>query len=479
MENDTKIKEEEVPKKSDKAEKDGTQTEAEPKKTEKEGVPVDENEQFKPAFDVLEGVQTATAPEYVDKIIESALEHRASDVHLEPQQKIVYVRFRMDGVLYYVGKIEKISYENILNRLKVKAHLRVDGHFSAQDGSMRYEKGDSKVDIRVSVIPTIEGEKVVMRMLAVYVASLSLDDIGISDEDQVKLIKASKKPFGMVLMTGPTGSGKTTTLYAIVKTFHSSEINLTSIEDPVEYKIAGANQIQVNLKTNLTFAKGLRSIVRQDPDIILVGEIRDNETAEISVNAALTGHLLFSTFHANDAATGIPRLLDMGVEPFLLTSTLKLIAGQRLVRKICDKCKTKTTINLKDFNFIVPIPKGYFPSDTFEAYAGKGCSACADKGYKGRTAIFEFIEITPEMQELMLRNPSSQEIWALAEKQGSTSMFQDGVKKVIAGVTTLEELLRVASPAEKEMSQTTKTAPKQTPTTPAQPKEEKEDTKKE
>ncbi|HLB32344.1 MAG TPA: ATPase, T2SS/T4P/T4SS family [Patescibacteria group bacterium] len=407
---------------------------------------------IKTNFSAFETSGSTIAPEIIDQLISDALEHRASDVHIEPQPKIVEVRFRIDGVLYEVGKIPKQNYENILNRIKVQAHLRVDEHFSAQDGSLRHELASNTIDIRVSIIPTIEGEKIVLRMLAIYVPNLSLSDLGILENDQQKLLKASKKPFGMILAVGPTGSGKTTTLYALLKNFNIAEINLTTIEDPVEYKIAGANQIQVNLQTNLTFAKGLRSIVRQDPDIILVGEIRDKETAEISVNAALTGHLLFSTFHANDAAASIPRLLDMGIEPFLLASTLEAIAAQRLVRKICEKCKYKKTTTAADIDQILPGASRFFSAKSFTSYAGKGCPACAGKGYQGRTAIYEIVSITPEIEDLILKNPSSQAISQLARKQGFRSLFEDGMEKVTKGITTPQELLRVASPPEIEHS---------------------------
>lgn len=390
--------------------------------------------------------QTRVAPEIIDEIIEDALANHASDIHLEPQEKDVIVRFRIDGVLHELGRIPKTNFENILNRIKVLAHLRVDEHFSSQDGSMRYSREEGNVDLRVSIIPTIDGEKVVIRILAVYVQGLTLTDLGISTQDQDLLMRAAKKPFGMILVVGPTGSGKSTTLYSILKNFSTSEVNVTTIEDPVEYKIAGANQIQVNDQTNLTFAKGLRSIVRQDPDIILVGEIRDSETAEIAVNAALTGHLLFSTFHANDAATGIPRLLDMGIEPFLLASTLQLIAAQRLVRKVCEHCRYSEEVKISDIEKILPNAKKYFPEEKITLFKGKGCNVCGGKGFLGRTALFEFISNTPDIQELILKNPSTKEIWEHAYKQGSKSLFEDGVEKVKKGVTTVEELLRVASP---------------------------------
>jgi len=270
-----------------------------------------------------------------------------------------------------------------------------------------------------------------------------LSDLGLLPADKETITQAAHKPFGMILVVGPTGSGKTTTLYSLLKTLNSPEVNVTTIEDPVEYKLAGTNQIQVNTKTGLTFAKGLRSIVRQDPDVILVGEIRDEETAEISVNAALTGHLLLSSFHANDASTAIPRLLDMAVEPFLLASTLELIIAQRLVRKICESCRVSipTPTNKLPENV-----KSFFSGDAVTLYKGKGCTACNHTGYKGRTAIFEFIQISPELKNIVLQNPSSQQVWEVARKMGSESLFGDGLRKVKSGVTTLDELMRVAPP---------------------------------
>jgi type IV pilus assembly protein PilB len=271
------------------------------------------------------------APEIVEEMVEDALSYRASDIHFEPEETEVIIRFRVDGVLQEAGRIPKEYYENILNRIKVQAHLRTDEHFAAQDGSIRLVKNGLNVDLRVSIIPTLDGEKIVARVLSQYIGQLNLSDLGLDSDYEDQLLRVAKKPFGMILVVGPTGSGKTTTLYALLKLLNKPDINITTIEDPVEYKINGLNQIQVNNATNLTFAKGLRSIVRQDPDIILVGEIRDQETAEIAVNSALTGHLLLSTFHANDAATAIPRLLDMGIEPFLLSSTLNLIIAPLLL----------------------------------------------------------------------------------------------------------------------------------------------------
>ncbi len=365
-------------------------------------------------------------PQILNEMIEDALVLNASDIHIEPQEKDVLVRFRVDGVIQEAGRIPKVYYENILNRIKVQAHLRTDEHFAAQDGAIRYGHGEDTADLRVSIVPTMDGEKVVMRVLSKYVKSFGLSNLGLSTDNEKILIEASKKPFGMILVVGPTGSGKTTTLYSLIRILNRPEINIATIEDPVEYKVRGINQIQVNNDTNLTFVQGLKSIVRQDPDIILVGEIRDNETVEISVNAALTGHLLLSTFHANDAATAVPRLLDMKIEPFLLASTMELIIAQRLVRRICEKCRYS-----------------YLEGEQ-TLYKGKGCETCNYTGYKGRIAIFEFIQITPELQDIILNNPSSKQIWEIARKQGSRTLYEDGMEKVKSGITSLEELGRVA-----------------------------------
>jgi type II secretory ATPase GspE/PulE/Tfp pilus assembly ATPase PilB-like protein len=396
---------------------------------------------------IIEGKQRI-APEILDEIINDGLTHKASDIHFEPDEDTVTIRFRIDGVLHEAGVMPKEHYENILNRIKVQAHMRIDEHNSAQDGSVRHQINETeKVDLRISIVPTLDGEKIVIRILAEYVKNLNFSNLGLSAKHQDILQVAANKPFGMILVTGPTGSGKTTTLYALLKMLNKPEVNITTIEDPVEYKIPGINQIQINNQTNLSFAKGLRSIVRQDPDIILVGEIRDEETAEISVNAALTGHLLLSTFHSNDAATSIPRLLDMAVEPFLLASTLELIVAQRLARRICEHCRV--SINKED-KIIKKLVKNIDPKTADKIstlYRGKGCNVCSDTGYTGRTALYEIIEISSEMQDLILQNPSKQQIWDLAQKQGSASLFDDGLEKVKSGVTTLEELMRVSPPS--------------------------------
>ncbi len=399
-------------------------------------------------FSAIIEQSSRVAPEIVDEIINDALSYRASDIHFEPRGESVTVRFRVDGGLREAGEIPREYYDNVLNRIKVESGMRIDEHNSAQDGAMKRHDQKRSVDLRVSLVPTVEGEKVVMRVLGSYVQSFTFADIGLDEKHREIVERSMKKPFGMILTVGPTGSGKTTTLYALLKSLNKPDVNITTIEDPVEYKMAGTNQIQVNEAGNMTFAKGLRAIVRQDPNIILVGEIRDQETAEISVNAALTGHLLLSTFHANDAATAMPRLVDMGIEPFLLASTLEIIIAQRLVRQICNSCR----YSVPPDEAIAKVPGGhellskYFKS-TDNLYAGKGCNVCNGTGYQGRMALFEIIEVTPEMQTLMLHSPSTQEIETLARKQGSKSMFEDGIHKVKQGVTTLQEVLRVVSPS--------------------------------
>jgi type IV pilus assembly protein PilB len=376
-------------------------------------------------------------PSILDAIFLAATDLRASDIHIESQTDLVVVRYRIDGVLHMIGNFPKPFYENVLNRIKVQSHLRTDEHFSAQDGSLRYKIGEQQINVRVSILPTLDGEKTVMRLLTEYVGGYSMEFLGLSKQHQTTLVTAASKPFGMILVVGPTGSGKTTTLYSLLKELNRPDVNITTIEDPVEYKIVGVNHIQVNPQTNLTFAEGLRSIVRQDPDVIFLGEIRDKESAEIAVNAALTGHLLLSTFHANNAATAIPRLLDMGIERFLLSSTLQLVISQTLVRRNCKDC----TI---DYQEIDPRVLKYAGTDKLKR--GKGCKTCAGTGYKGRVALYEFIKNSPTMQELILKSPSTREVFSVARKEGFITMFEDGMDKVRAGQTTFEEVNRVCAP---------------------------------
>ncbi len=389
------------------------------------------------------------APEIINLIIDDAISFKASDIHFEPQGKDVLIRFRVDGVLQEAGRVRNEYYENILNRIKIQARLRIDEHNNAQDGAIRFAfKDGQSIDLRVSVIPVLDGEKIVIRVLSKYIQNFSFNELGVGEMEEKKLNDHINKPFGLILSVGPTGSGKTTTLYTLVKKLNKPGINITTIEDPVEYKILGVNQIQVNNITGLTFAKGLRSIVRQDPNVILVGEIRDTETVQISLNAALTGHLVLSTFHANDAASTIPRLIDMGAEPFLLSSTIEVIIAQRLARKLCERCRYSETLKssyLKNFpNQVLD----YLKSNNKNIFRSKGCDSCSNTGYKGRIGLFETIEATPEFKDLILKNPSAQEIRDFCSKNGSLTLFKDGLDKVSKGLTSLEEVVRVAPPGD-------------------------------
>jgi type IV pilus assembly protein PilB len=399
-------------------------------------------------FQQIIEAQKKVAPEILQEIFNDAIQMNASDIHFEPQEEMVVVRFRVDGVLHEAGRIPKEYYEGVLNRIKIASNMHIDEHFAAQDGAIRYKAPSGmKVDMRVSVIPVVDGEKAVLRLLSEYVRKLTLTSLGFSDTNRQSLEVSAQRPFGMILTVGPTGSGKSTTLYALLKLRNKPDVNISTVEDPVEYKIPGINHIQKNDETNLTFANGLRALMRQDPDIMLVGEIRDSETADISVNAALTGHLLFSTLHANTAATAVPRLLEMGVEPFLLASTLEVIIGQRLVRRVCAKCRYSYAITGEEARKLFPLAKHFFSSgEKMRLFKGKGCPSCSGTGYAGRIAIHELLTVTPEVQELIIARTTSRDIEKLARRQGMKLMFEDGLEKVRQGFTTIEELMRVAAP---------------------------------
>lgn len=399
-------------------------------------------------FQQIVDAEKEVAPEILVEIINDAIQLRASDIHFEPQgEKMTVVRFRVDGVMHEAGRIPKIYYEGVINLIKIESNMRIDEHFTPQDGAIRHQTPDgSTMDIRVSMVPVVDGEKVVMRLLSSYVSNLTLAGLGFSQSNQEILEAAANKPFGMLLTTGPTGSGKSTTLYALIILRNTPDVNISTIEDPVEYKIAGINHIQANAEAGLTFATGLRALVRQDPDVILVGEIRDAETAEIAVNAALTGHLLFSTLHSNDAATSVPRLIEMGVESFLLASTLEVVIGQRLVRRICPHCRYSYTLQGADSRKLFPGAEKFFTRGKTTLYKGKGCDSCGNTGYRGRVGIHELLVVTPEIEELIINQATSTEINTLARKQGMKLMFEDGFEKVMSGITTIEELVRMAAP---------------------------------
>lgn len=392
--------------------------------------------------DVRDGKQVSIV-DLVNHLLEYAYDMHASDIHIDPLSDMVRVRMRIDGVLQTVFTLPKEVHAEVISRIKVIAGLRIDEHNAAQDGRFRVMLDGQPIDIRVSIAPTYHGENVVLRLLSDRSADFTLERLGFSANDQRKIRKAITKTSGMVLATGPTGSGKTTTLYALLKELNTEEVSIVTIEDPIEYAVDGIRQIQVNTQTNLTFAKGLRSILRQDPNIVMVGEIRDTDTAEIAVNAALTGHLLLSTLHTNDAATTLPRLFDMGVEPYLVASTVNVAIGQRLVRKICEQCRTTHRItDAEAASLSEVLPEGTVHAG-MEVTRGQGCERCSGRGYQGRISVNEVLVMNNDIREAILRKASAREIKDIAIKNGMTTMIEDGFEKVRAGVTSIEEVLRV------------------------------------
>lgn len=379
----------------------------------------------------------------VNSLIEHAQSARASDIHIDPHTNSVKIRIRVDGVLIDSYTLPKELHAPVISRIKVLAKLRTDEHQAAQDGRFRVEFDDKPIDIRISIIPTYYGENAVLRLLSDNSAQFTLDAIGFSKPDQEKIMRAARRPHGMILSTGPTGSGKTTTLYTLIKMLNRIDTSIVTIEDPIEYAVEGIEQIQVNPARGLTFADGLRSILRQDPNIIMVGEIRDTETASIAVNTALTGHLLLSTLHTNDAATTLPRLLDMKIEPFLVASTVNIAIAQRLVRKICPDCKHgRDFTDVERASLSETLPAKLL-ANIKKVYEGKGCKECGNTGYRGRMVIGEVLLVDEEIRQAMLRKASATEIKQIAIKNGMTTMVEDGVNKAIAGHTTLQEVLRV------------------------------------
>ena len=379
----------------------------------------------------------------INHIVEQAYYLRASDIHIDPQVDVVRVRLRIDGVLQDAHTIPKNIHSEVISRIKILAGLRTDEHQAAQDGRFRMILENNRaIDVRISIIPTYYGENAVLRLLSDQAQEFSLEALGFSESNRKKIETAMKRPYGMILATGPTGSGKTTTLYTLIKSLNLPEVSIVTIEDPIEYAIEGIEQIQVNARTQLTFANGLRSILRQDPNIIMVGEIRDAETAGIAVNTALTGHVVLSTLHTNDAATTLPRLLDMKIESFLIASTVNVAIGQRLVRKICADCKTAKEIipaELKSLADVIPA-QALSRKKTF--YYGTGCDSCNNTGYRGRIGIHEVLVPDPALREAVLRRASADEIRNIAVAGGMVTMVHDGFLKAQEGITTIEEVLR-------------------------------------
>jgi general secretion pathway protein E len=390
--------------------------------------------------DLLDDTSDAPIIKLVNLILSQAVKARASDIHIEPYQNRLKIRYRLDGILYDMLTPPKHIQSTLISRIKIMAGMNIAEKRLPQDGRIEIKIGNRDVDIRASTIPIAFGERLVLRLLDKSNVLLGLSDLGMPDDGLRYFQELIKSSHGIILVTGPTGSGKTTTLYSALSTINNPDINIITIEDPIEYQIEGIGQIQVNPKINLTFANGLRSIVRQDPDVILVGEIRDLETAEIAIQSALTGHLVFSTLHTNDSASAVTRLIDMGIEPFLVTSSVIGILAQRLVRRVCDECRelyVPDEESLDNIGITSEMRSGK------EIYRGTGCDACLNTGYQGRTGIFELMILDDTIRNLILKTSDSNTIKHEAVNQGMITLRQDGVMKVLDGMTTVEEVLRV------------------------------------
>jgi len=386
-------------------------------------------------------VEDAPVVRLVDSIIQGAIGGDASDIHVEPQERDVRVRYRVDGILYHMMQIPKRLQSAVISRIKIMAGMNIAERRLPQDGRIPVESNGGSYDLRVSTLLTVFGEKVVMRILDKSSVLLQLEDLGFLPEQQTLVESLINKPYGMILSTGPTGSGKTTSLYTALNRLNRGDNNIVTTEDPVEYQLAGINQTQVNLAAGITFARGLRAILRQDPDVVMVGEIRDRETAEIAVQAALTGHLVLSSLHTNDAASALPRLLDMGVEPFLIASSVIGVIGQRLVRVVCRNCRVTYKPDpriLKELG----MPDDQQATEAVFA-RGEGCQACGRRGYRGRTGVFEVLKMSEFIRRLILEKRSSAEIRDAAVHEGMILMKECGLRKVVAGTTSPEEMARV------------------------------------
>jgi len=408
------------------------------------------------SFDELQAlIKETNVTDLITLIIAAALKTDSSDIHIEAEEKEIKLRFRIDGVLHTVAALDNDDWQKIIARLKLIAGLKINITDKPQDGRFTIHLTDDKVDVRVSCIPTTYGESIVMRLLRSSATGLKFEDLGLRGKAFVDLKHEIARPNGMIVATGPTGSGKTTTLYAVLNKLNKPETKIITLEDPVEYKLEGINQSQIEHDKDYTFAQGLRSILRQDPDIVMVGEIRDLETAEVSINAALTGHLVVSTIHTNSAAGVIPRFLAMGVKPFLLSPALNAVVGQRLVRKICPDCKVEEEMNndvmTKILNLLskIPVESAEKISEdelhNLKFYKGKGCKSCHGLGFKGRIGIYEIMIMTPKIEQVILSEKVSEyEIQDLAVANGMVTMVQDGLLKAKDGITTVEEVFRVA-----------------------------------
>ncbi|MFH1781214.1 MAG: GspE/PulE family protein [Patescibacteria group bacterium] len=398
-----------------------------------------------------EFVKTAPVSKMVSVILRDAIEGGASDIHIEPMGDNTRVRYRLDGVLHTSLVLPRRVHSQIIARIKVLSNLKLDETRIPQDGRFRIKFENRNIEFRVSTLPLMDNEKIVMRILDTGISHIELQELGFMDRNLAVVTEAIKTPHGMILVTGPTGSGKSTTLYSLISKLNQEGVNIITLEDPVEYNIPGVAQAQVRPEVGLSFAAGLRSILRQDPDIIMVGEIRDNETAELAVHAALTGHMVLSTLHTNDAFGAIPRLTDMEVEPFLISSSLNLVIAQRLIRKICENCKKEIKIpesmNQEVLEELAKIPQKSIPPDVnitppLKLWKGEGCSHCDQTGYRGRIGIIEILQVSEEMQKIVAEGKSNDDKLVTAEfqRQGMLNMKQDGIVKALKGLTTIEEV---------------------------------------
>jgi len=396
--------------------------------------------EIKQTSDLLDDTSDAPIIKLVNHMISQSVKAKASDIHIEPGQNTLKIRYRIDGILYDLLEPPKWIQASLITRIKVMADMDIAEKRLPQDGRIEVRIGNKDIDIRISTIPTTLGERIVLRLLDKSNSLLTLSEFGIARKRLELIRKLSSLPNGIILMTGPTGSGKTTTLYAMLSEINTPDINIITVEDPVEYKLEGINQIQVNPKIGLTFAKSLRSIVRQDPDVILIGEIRDNETSSIAVQSALTGHLVLSTLHTNDSASAITRLVDIGIEPFLITSAVRAVIAQRLIRVLCNDCKEQYTPDAMALKSIGLAEDDTGPKKIFQA---KGCSKCFNTGYRGRMPIFEILVLDSSHKSLILKTSDSTKIRNFAVEHNMTTLLQDGVEKIFDGITTIEEILRV------------------------------------
>lgn len=377
------------------------------------------------------------AVKFVNNLLELAVQEKASDVHIEPLEQFTRVRLRIDGILRNFGEVPRSNHNSIVSRIKILSSLDIAEKRLPQDGRVEVQIDERRIDLRVSTLPVIDGEKIVIRLLDKTQHLLDLDNLDLNEDNLKSYRKIINANHGMVLITGPTGSGKSTTLYATLQQLNTVDKNIITIEDPIEYKIAGVNQLAVSQKIGLTFAKGLRSIVRQDPNIIMVGEIRDEETARIAVQAALTGHLVFSTLHTNSAVGAITRLLDIGIEPYLLAAALRGVVAQRLVRRICLHCRRQYSASAIELDIL-----GRKPEENINLYEGTGCEFCNGTGYTGRLAVQEVLDITPALQNLIAKGSVEESILEVAKADGFRSLAWDCQEKILAGHTTVAEMLR-------------------------------------